>query len=162
MESAGNGTGGAQLGGVLALGLALRQPSWLMELHGTLRAPTALAHESDAGAVSVCELGFGGGVRMAWTSERIAIGGFAELRARWLSAEGETRIGTVGDSADIIPALMLGPEVGVSLFGWLRVRAATGVDVALGRQRFALNNQPVLDVGMVRGAAQLGLVATIW
>jgi hypothetical protein len=43
---------------------------------------------------------------------------------------------------------------------WLRLRAAVGAEIALSRQRFAVNGEPLLDLGPARGVAEVGLVAT--
>jgi hypothetical protein len=155
-------TAGPQLGAQIALGPALEGEGWLAEVVGTARIPMPLSRASGAGSVEVHEIAFGGAARALWAGLRapVALGGFAHCGARVLSGHGTTPLGATGIADRIVPFLAAGPEVRLTLALWLRVRVAVGAEIALSRQRFAVNGEPVLDLGPARGLAEVGLLAT--
>jgi hypothetical protein len=57
--------------------------------------------------------------------------------------------------------LAFGPDVRAMLAPWLGVRLAAGAEIALVRQRFALNSEPVLDLGPGRGFVETALTAVV-
>jgi hypothetical protein len=122
----------------------------------------SLSHASGAGSVEIHEIAFSGAARVLWTGRRapVALGGFAHFGARVLSAEGITPLGASGGADRVVPFVTAGPEVRLMLAPWLRLRAAVGAEIALSRQRFAVNGEPLLDLGPARGVAEVGLVAT--
>jgi hypothetical protein len=155
-------TADPQLGGQVAAGLALQGTGWLADLVATARIATPLSYETGAGSVEVNEVAFGGAARALWVFGAFSVGGFAHAGARVLDGKGTTPLGAVGSADRLVPFLSTGPEMRVMLVRRLSVRAAVGVDFSLVRQRFSVNGQPVLDVGPARGAAEVGLVATLF
>jgi hypothetical protein len=153
-------TADPQLGGVAALGLALEGDDWRAEALGFVRIPSMLSTSALAGDVEVTEVAAGGIARGLWLQRPLVVGVFVAAGARVLSAAGTTALGTLGAADRVVPFVALGPELGVTVAAWLRVRAALGVELPLARQRFALNHEPVLDLGPARGMAEVGLLAT--
>jgi hypothetical protein len=104
--------------------------------------------------------------REAWA--QAAIGWLAPLRPvpaelrlglglRRVVAEGTTAQGAQGELVRAIPEVELGAAVGWPRERRWQLRAAAAVGVSPLRQRFAVNEQDVLDLGRLRGLFELGL-----
>lgn len=85
-------------------------------------------------------------------------GGYLGLALRVVHAQGTTTAGEQGDSTRVVPALGAGAEARLRVTGALWARCALGAELALKAQRFAVDRQPVLELGQLRGRAELSLV----
>jgi hypothetical protein len=148
-----------QLGGIAGAGFALRGQSWFAEALFRARLPSLLGDDIPEGRVEVREVALGGALRAGWRDAPLRLGALVALDARWLSAEGTTPRGASGAADRVVPAIAFGPELGVAPLDWLLARATVGVELAWRRQRFLVNDEPILDVGVARGMAEIGLSA---
>jgi hypothetical protein len=151
----------AQAAAHVALGGALAGEAWRFEALVLARVPTPLSRSDRAGALSATEIDLFATVRGLWRRHDFALGGFTSAGARLISVEGNTAQGTPGRSDRAVPMLAFGPDVRAMLAPWLGVRLAAGAEIALVRQRFALNSEPVLDLGPGRGFVETALTAVV-
>jgi hypothetical protein len=151
----------AQAGAYAGLGAALVGDVWRTEALVLARAPTSLSRSDAAGDLRATELDLFASIRGLWLGERIALGGFVGGGGRMVSVEGTTARGTPGRSDRVVPVLTFGPELRVLLAPWLNIRVAAGAELALRRQRFSLNAEPVLDLGPGRGVIEAALSAVV-
>ena len=96
---------------------------------------------------------FGAAIRLAGAWSIVALGAEAGAGGRVVRATGETPSGAKGDGETIVPYLSLAPQATFALTSFMGLRASVGVEVALRRHRFAVNDAPVLDLGTARGVA---------
>jgi hypothetical protein len=148
--------------GGLALAAALRldgAAGMTFELHGAARFVSDITAADERGAITVGEQSAAIGIRLL-AAGRVGVGGAVELGARWLHAEGTTSAGTTGTTSNAVPTVAAGPALRLPLRPGVELRAAVVAEVALWRQRFALNGEPFLDLGRVRplGTASLLVV----
>jgi hypothetical protein len=130
----------------------------MLELRGVLRLGGSVATENDVGRVEVSDTALALAAGALWRSGRWRAGGGFAIGARRLAADGTTAAGAHGDKVRWTPAVAAGPEVRVVVVGGLELGAGLSVDVAANRQRFALNERVVLDVGRARLIADLFLL----
>lgn len=130
------------------------------ELHGTVRFVAGVATVDERGEIRIGEQCGGVGLRVVGAG-RIRVGGAAELGARWLHARGSTSQGTMGTASAMVPTVSAGPELRLYLRPGVELRAAALAEVALWQQRFALNREPVLDLGRFRALGSLSLLVVL-
>jgi hypothetical protein len=155
------GSAPGQLAGQVGAGASLRAPGWRIEALGNARVPAPFEVSEAAGELRATELDLWLSVRALWESERFALGGFGSVGGRMVSVEGSTAAGSRGSSDRIVPVLALGPEVRLVFVPWLALRGAAGPEIALRRQSFTLNREPVVDLGRGRGVLEIGVIATL-
>jgi hypothetical protein len=100
------------------------------------------------------------GVRLLYCSKYLALGALVEPGIRLLQIDAQTARGTTGASFRAVPTVLLAPELRVVASPWVELRFAPGLELPLLRQRFAINGQPVLDLGPARGVAQVSVVGS--
>jgi hypothetical protein len=149
------GTAGPQFLGALAVGGGVEWKRFALELVANVRSGSGFGAETERGTVSTREIAVGGEGRVLWKSEPLRLGAFAEVGARLVEGEGVTRDGTDTTAWRSIPVLAAGAEARVDATEWFGVRLALGVEGMLRRQRFAIDDVPLVDVGDVRGFAHL-------
>jgi hypothetical protein len=110
------------------------------------------------GNVSLEEQVVGGGARALALRGRVAFGGFLELTARLLDAQGTSPAGGRGAVSRAVPALLGGGEARLGLGSQLALRAALGLEVGLRRQTFSIDDNPVSDLGRLRPTGALSIV----
>jgi hypothetical protein len=149
------GTASAPIQGavVFGAGARLRAEAFVGDLVATGRVATILSHGGSTGSVDVDEGAVGAAVRLAGTWSVVALGGELGVGGRIMSATGQTPVGREGEGDTVIPYLALLPQATFSLTSFMELRASIGVEVALRRHRFLVNDSPVLDVGTARGVA---------
>jgi hypothetical protein len=149
------GTGTAPIQGavVFGAGARMRVDAFVGDLAATGRVATTLSHDDQTGRVEVDEGAAGAALRLAGSWSVIALGGELGVGGRVMSATGQTPVGREGEGDTVIPYLALLPQATFSLTSFMELRASIGVEVALRRHRFLVNDSPVLDVGTARGVA---------
>lgn len=161
LTAAGSSPGGnagpqLQLGGSLGLAhdaLGGRAEAWL-----GARWASALSHRSELGAVRATEWAPRLGLRLGWPWRSIRVGARVDLSLRVLHATGTRTDGERGSRSAVSPALALGPELALPLSRHWQLRWAPGIELALRAQRFAIDEQAVLDLGRVRAFAELSAI----
>ena len=88
-------------------------------------------------------------------------GAYLGAGARLARASGTTPEGTTGSAQRMIPMLATGIEGRVRISPWLAVRVAMGGAMSLRRQRFAVNEVPVVDLGRYQAQGQLSLLLSL-
>ncbi|MBW2457019.1 MAG: hypothetical protein JRI68_21065, partial [Deltaproteobacteria bacterium] len=154
-------TADAQVGGAASLGARLRLGPLLSELVVGTRWVSNMDTERPEGTLQLREIGVALGGRTLYATEHLAIGGLVEPSLRLLDVEGRTPRGASGSSFRVLPALLLGPELRWLIGDRVHLRGSAGVEFALQRQRFSINDQVQLDIGVARAVAQLGLVCSL-
>jgi|GEM_PF-5439097 len=156
--------GGPQLQSFVgaAAGTSWTRSFGYLAAYGVVSAATAQTDETEDGTASAWELGGRLGARVGVERGPWRVGGAAEAGLRVAFASGETAAGAAGDDVAYIPALYALGEAMWSPFasrepGW-RLRLAVGTEVSLVRQRFAVNQRDVLDLGRARPVVQLGVL----
>lgn len=76
-------------------------------------------------------------------------------------AQGTTPQGASGTARRLVPMLAAGVEGRLGISPRLAVRAAIGAAMSLRRQRFALNDMPIVDLGRYRVQGQLSLLLSL-
>lgn len=153
------GAGGASdLQGGLIVAAALRTGGPVAgELYAVARFVAGIADSDERGQITVGEQSGAVGIRVLGAG-RLRVGGAAELGARWLHAQGTTSQGTMGATSAVVPTVSAGPELRLHLRSGVELRTAVAAEVALWRQRFALNDEPVLDLGRFRALGTVSLL----
>jgi hypothetical protein len=156
MTASGNASAQAAFG--VAAGAAMTSGANRAELWLRVQWASPLEAETTAGRVTARE----------WSPElsvhglrRVApswLGGFLSVALRVVDAEGTTSAGERGDRTRSVPVLGAGAEARLPLTEKLWARCALGAELALKAQRFAVDHQPVLELGTFRGRAELSLV----
>jgi len=149
----GSGTAGVQGAVAFGVGARLHAVAFVGELVATGRVATSLEHADRSGRVEADEGAFGAAIRLAGAWSIVALGAEAGAGGRVVRATGETPSGAKGDGETIVPYLSLAPQATFALTSFMGLRASVGVEVALRRHRFAVNDAPVLDLGTARGVA---------
>lgn len=154
-------TGGAtDAQGGFGIGAAVRFGSHVdLELYAAARFMSEVGTAAAAGDVDLAEQDLAAGLRVLGPG-RVRLGGTIEAGARWLHAEGTTDGGAMGTASELVPVLSAGPEARLRLRPGVELRAGLAAELAARRQRFALNDVPVLDVGRWRAVGTLALVVT--
>ena len=160
-ESAGNAAYDPQIGAALGVGARARRAHWAGEVLLTAGWSNGAHSERGRARVETDELELGLALRALHASESLAAGVDAALGARGVRADGTAADGRTGRSTKIVPTLRLGPEVRVILSQNVALRAAGGLDYALVHQSFSVAGEVVSDLGRVRGAGWVGLVAAL-
>lgn len=149
----GTGTAPIQGGVVFGAGARMRAGAFVGDLVAAGRVATTLSHDDQNGSVDVDEGAVGGALRLAGVWSIVALGGEVGVGGRIMSATGETPLGREGEGDTVVPYLTLMPQATFRLTGFMELRASVGVEVALRRHRFLVNDTPILDVGTARGVA---------
>lgn len=150
------GTTDLQGGLLIAAALRTRGPT-AGELYATARLVAGITQSDGRGQITIGEQSGAVGIRVLGPG-RLRLGGAAELGARWLHAEGTTAQGTMGARSAVVPTVSLGPELRLDLRPGVELRTAIAAEVALWRQRFALNDVPVLDLGRFRALGSVSFL----
>jgi len=163
-----------ELGGGLSLGTSTRAlgTALLGVARGSARSRYELGlgarlssrqHETreDLGRISVSELGPLLSARMLWRRGRVEVGGALTFYLAFAWAEGVTADGSTGRSRPITPVLGLGPDLRVRMFRFAYLRFAPSLELATIRQRYALDQQVMVDAGWVSVSLPFSLLVTL-
>ena len=154
----GSGSVGGQAGIQLAAGPGLRTRRFEAELAMTVGLLSNQHNQSPAGQIDTSQwtLGLAAGGRYRW--DRFSLGPSIGASFRVVSATGQTVDGRMGDAVRWVPTGRLGLEVRYRFWDRLSLRANLGAEMAFERQRFSLVGQPAVDLGRIRGVAELDVV----
>jgi hypothetical protein len=161
LGASGAGTASAQLGLQIGAGVAARSAGWAGDVIVAVRAATPLETSAPVGSLDAREAGLVGAVRARWVSGSFEVGGAATAGVRAIVVDGTTRGGNTGRADETVPIVALGTELRLLLSRGFHLRVAGGAEVALLRQRFTLNGEPVLDLGRSRALWELGVVGIL-
>ncbi len=161
MAAAPSVTADAQAGGLLSAGARFWHGPLLTELLVGTSVVSTMGTERPAGSLQISEIGVSLGGRALFATKTVAIGGSVEPSLRLLDVTGESPLGATGSCFRVVPALLVGPELRWLLHDNLHLRGSAGVQFALRRQRFAINDQILLDIGVARAVTQLSLVGSL-
>ncbi len=156
----GAGTVGPRPGAAAGGGLRVEHGLVAAEVVGTFRAATDFTLQGREGTLEGHELMVVGGPRVMVGDGGLGVGAHAAFGGRFLDVEGLSASGGAGAEHRVVPVLEVGPEVRADLAGWASIRLAGAVEVATLRQRFTINGEPIVDLGVVRGLLGLSLVVT--
>lgn len=117
--------------------------------------------ENASGYVRIRELGFAAWVRALFTHRGFAAGAGLAAGMRRASADGHTPADTRGSDVVWIPTIGAEIEARRRLWGPLEARAWAGLEFAVLRQRFLLNELEIIDLGRLRGELGISLVGHI-
>jgi hypothetical protein len=154
----GSGTAPPQAGIAFSAGARLRTGAFVGELAALGRIVSELDAEDENGSVEATEGGFGAALRLGGTASIVTLGGEIDVGGRVIDATGHTPGGRIGSDFTVVPFVAALPQATFAITSFLGIRVGVGVEVALRRHRFAVNEIPVLDLGTVRGAASAGFV----
>jgi hypothetical protein len=154
----GTGTAPAQGGVIFGAGGRLAYGAFRGELAAQGRLTSALDYQDEAGSVHASEGAVGSALRMAGVWEFLALGAEVGAGGRILSATGETPLGKQGSGQTVLPFVTTIPQAAFRIAGFLEIRVGFGVEIALRRHRFAVNDVPLLDLGTARGAGSAAFV----
>jgi hypothetical protein len=115
--------------------------------------PSALDAEDEPGRVETSEGSIGACLGLAGVVGIFAFGGELVAGTRIVEAMGETIAGEIGEGMTVIPYLAVGPAATFLIASFVALRVDVGVEVSLKHHRFLVDEQPVLDMGIVRGFA---------
>jgi hypothetical protein len=146
-------TGGLEIGA----GPAIRRDRFEGELLGVGRFLAEVAEREPAGEVEVAEWSVSLALRALYRVGRLAAGLGAHAGVRFIDAEGGAPDGRRGQADQALAVLGAALEGRVELADGIDLRLAGGVDVSPARRRFALDGEPVLTLGRVRGHLTLSL-----
>lgn len=156
------GTSGAARGaGVVALGLRARREAAYGELALAAQLASGLDHKSPVGHVEEDEWGLSLSVRVGRAWVPFSLGGLMELGVLRVHARGFTLDDSNGPSTRALARVGMGLDLRiVVLRAPTRVvlRLAPTLQVDPQRQRFALDQQPALDLGRVHAWVPLTLL----
>ena len=130
---------------------------WSVDAFGGVELGAGLAVESAEGEVETSVSGAVAGARAMTTWSELSFGVSAVGALRRVSGKGTTPQGTTGTESVWIPSIGAAVEVRWPASGRLQGKASLGSEVALVRQFFAVNDQPVADLGRLRPSAALGI-----
>ena len=159
--SSGNGSSEEQLGAAVGTGGRYRGEGFFLEavVGGTLLSGTDRSVRGTH--ADTHELGLDLSARALIAGEHLAAGAHAGAGARFVTAMGTADDGRSGEQQRWVPEMRLGPEVRVLFGDHLALRGAAGLDIALKRQKFSILRDEVLDLGTIRGSAELGVVLAL-
>ncbi len=142
-------------------GLALSHARLRLELVGAAWWASAVDKENASGYVRVRELGVAARARALVGFGGFAAGGGLGVGMRRASADGRTPANTEGSDVVWLPTLDAELEARRPAWGPLELRAWVGVELAVLRQRFLINELEIVDLGRLRGELGLSLVGQI-
>ena len=160
------GNVGAQGETNVAAGVALDAAGGRIELVGGLRFARPTEVEGAAGRVQARELAAGAGGRFVMPRGQALVGAHASAGAhasvwvRRVRARGEAATGATGSVRRFVPVARLGPEIRWDLHPQLALRAAGAAEISMRRQWFTIHSIPVSDLGRLRLAAEISIVAS--
>lgn len=93
-----------------------------------------------------------------FANSRVELGVRAALGLDVLDASGQTSSGARGSSTSLVPVMVVGPQLGVSLSRAVELWLGIDTEWSLVRQRYAFNNDILADRAYLRGTLHLGLV----
>ncbi len=122
---------------------------------------TSVEKENASGYVRVRDLGITAWVRALFARRGFAIGGGLAAGVRRAAADGRTPANTQGSDVVWIPTLGAEIEARRQLWGPLEARAWAGMELAVLRQHFLVNELEIIDLGRLRGELGISLVGHI-
>jgi hypothetical protein len=153
-----SGNGGAQAALGVGAGAAMASAASRLELWLDVAWASPLEATNMAGQVTTHEWRPELSVHALRRVDPGWLGGYLGFALRVVGAHGTTAAGEGGDRTETVPALSAGGEGRLRLLGALWARCALGAELALKAQRFAVDHQTVLELGTLRGRAELSLV----
>lgn len=142
-------------------GLALRRGRLRGELVANAWWASTVEKENASGFARVRELGVAAWARALFAHHGFGLGAGLAVGLRRAAADGHTPANTRGSDVVWIPTLGAELEARRRLWGPLEARAWAGVELAVLRQRFLVNNLEIIDLGRVRGELGVSLVGYI-
>lgn len=133
--------------GLLALGGRLSQGAYGVELLLGGRLGSELEQRAAVGRVRERAWTLGAALRLNQRMERFTLGGELAFGFDRSQVEGVTASGTPGERNTLRPHVAIGLDVRVWLWRSLALRVAPAVELTRVRERFALDQQVVLDFG---------------
>jgi hypothetical protein len=152
------GTRLGQWGIGLGAGARLRLSRWRLTGQGLFRLYPRVDIETEQGRVGFDELAPGLGLHGLHEWPPFSLGAQIGFQLRIVRAEGIAPLGTQGSDTSLIPALLSALQAQLELQSWLALRLGVGLELDLHRQRFAINQQEVADLGRLRPFGQMALV----
>ncbi len=139
-------------------------PRWqlplIVDAFAVLEVGPGVEVARDSGRVDTDRAGVGAGVRVSAKIAPVAVGASAAVVARLVRAEGVTPAGAKGAETVVLPTLVAAAEARWPARSGVQGRVSTGLQLAAIRQVFAVNEQPVADLGRVAPLLEVGLAVS--
>jgi hypothetical protein len=144
--------------GNMLIGVGIGKSGLRSEIAAGVRLDTQAEAGSAAARVRMRERGALLSLRLLWRGARFELGGVLEGVFSYIRADAHAESERDGEERFFSPALGLGADLRLRLFGSVFLRAAPTLELMLYHEQLAIDGQAILETGPVRAALPLSLL----